>query len=117
MTASVGPLLLPGQVLLPSELGRTVLQDWKVIVPPAPVYRSIEMAGGAYYMVSRVIDDDGRIRGGEIGMLLDRRSFCEYALSNGNGIFRISETGTLLGYSDDESEPHMICEPVQGLPK
>ena len=114
MASSNSPLL-PGQVLLPPAAARQVLHHWWMLVLPAPVFRSIERVDDAYYMVARVLGDDGRIQVGDTGQRLCRRSPYEYPLTNGNGVFRVSEDGMLMGYANEQGEAFMVCQPVEAL--
>ena len=85
--------------------------------PPAPAYRSIEIVDDRYYIVARILDENGELQGGLVGLLLDRVAFNEYHLTNGEGIYRIAESGDLLGYSEGDDEPYMICKPIGEFPR
>jgi hypothetical protein len=103
-------------VQLPPLWQRTVIQHWRLAEAPVPVVvlRSIEMANGEYYMVARVIDEQGAVTaGGKHGIPLSRISFEEYRQENGVDVcYKITETGELLCFFEGEPQPDLRCIPV-----
>jgi hypothetical protein len=101
---------------LPQQHLREVLGVWAMVLPGAKLNRSIDVVEGKFYLVSRLVSEDGNRVGGEQGMLLRKVSEGEYHGTGPNqSVYRIAPGGELLSYIKGESEPSMQGVPCQSL--
>jgi hypothetical protein len=100
---------------------RTVLQHWRLTDPDNGMFngtfRSIEIYQSEYFMVISTVDEFGVVHRGTRGSPLERICYEEYHPKNGaNVVFRIAETGELLGINIDEDDVFFRGIPVDELP-
>ncbi|MCO5978676.1 hypothetical protein [Ideonella oryzae] len=103
-----------GLVNLPPFSERQLIGNW--LIEGMSMTRSIELAEGVYFLVSRLFSEAGLPVGGDQGLRLTRVSDTEFrGVPPNTMIYRIASSGELLCQLHGEKAPSMRGIPHQAL--